>query len=829
MFPAPSCRLWAWSVAALLATAANPSITQAQDKDPPTKPGVDVLGDPLPVGALARCGTTRFRHNGGISAAAFSRDGKTLATVGGDAVVHVWEFPSGKLLRRLAGHKYTVHYVAFSGDGKRLFASDGSQAILVWDPATGQLLERYEGEPKGASPFALSADGKWLANVVEPQWSRVRVRDLQTGRDVHLLPEGKTSISGLAFSPDGRTLAVVSHISGVQIWETVTGQLRETFDKLKGQATAAAFTPDGKSLIVGTSKAIHVFELKSGKEIRQFGPDHLWPGSLAVTSDSKTLAVPLSEGAVALWDLTTGREIRRWQTEFFWGASGVAFSPDDKVLLTTAGSAGNATHLGLWDVATGKPLHPQVGHTSRITGLALSKDGKSLASTSADGTLRLWDPATGQERKRIAADKSKPFHCVAFSPDGKTLATGTQKGGLDDILVQLWSADTGKELRRFGKGPQTLYSIAFSPSGKTVAGCGSHDAVFLWDPDSGQETGRLVAEKSGWMSSLAFSPDGKMLVSGHALKEAWVWDLATAAPLQKLKHSGTVRAVAFSADNQMVATAAADDCARLWNTGTGAELARCVGHSGQAMAVALSPNGKWLASAGLRGRGIRLWDIATGLPLVEFGGEDVYHTALAFSPDSKKLISAGINFCLIVWDVAVVLEKYQPAAVALTDKELKSLWDALASGDAAVGFKAIRVLAASPQQAVPFLEEMVKLPVPSKEVAQLVADLSAKEFATRENATAALMKLDKDMAPVLQRLLDEAPNPEVSRRLEQVLQKMGVEPLPRSYALREVRAVEVLEMIGSKEARKTLQLWVSQLPASRVGREAKAALDRLGK
>src|SRR5207244_966412 len=108
-------------------------------------------------------------------------------------------------------------------------------------------------------------------------------------------------------------------------------------------ASSAAFTPDGKLLIVGASKAIHVFDLKTGTETRQFGPDHIWPGSLAVSSDSKTLAVPLADGFVALWDLTTGREIRRWQTEYFWGASGVAFSPDDKNLLTTAGAAGNAT------------------------------------------------------------------------------------------------------------------------------------------------------------------------------------------------------------------------------------------------------------------------------------------------------------------------------------------------------------------------------------------------------------------------------------------------------------------------------------------------------
>jgi WD40 repeat protein len=818
------------AVAALQASSAPQGGAGATDP----KPGFDVVGDPLPAGAIARCGTTRFRHNGGASKAAFFKDGKMLATVGGDATIHLWEFPSGKFVRKLAGHKYTLHDVAIATDGKTLFAADG-QTILSWDIDSGKVVGRFAGDAKGASPLAISPDGKWLAHVVEPNSSRVRICEAQTGKEVHLLPEAKSSISGLVFSPDSRTLAVVGHIRGVEIWEVATGKLRETYAKLRGQATAAVFTPDSKSLIVGASKGLHVFQLISGEEMRQFGPDQLWPGSLAVSSDNKMLAVPLSGGEVALWDLTTGREVRRWPTDHFGGASRVAFSPDDKVLLTTAGHAGNARHIGLWDVSTGKAMHPQIGHNATITGIALSRDGKSLASTSWDGTLRLWDPATGLQRKQIKAEASKPFHCVAFAPDGKTLVTGAQKG-LDDLLLQMWDAESCKELfrfgrglRRFGKTPGVLYSVAFSPDGKTLAACGSSDTISLWDPKTGQPKGQLVAEGAGWMSSLAFSPDGKKLVSGHALRHASVWDLATGTELYKLKHGGTVRAVAFSTDSQMVATAAADDSARLWQADNGTELARCLGHNGHAMAVALSPNGKLMVTAGLRGRGIRLWDVASGLGLVEFGGDEAFYTALAFSPDSKTLISAGSNYCLTVWDVAKVLEKYKPAVTPLTAKELETLWSDLASGDAAVAFKAMRALAGAPMQTVPFLQKKMDLPTPSKELSLLIAELDAKDFAAREKATAEVLKLGKTAVPVLQRILDETDSQEVRIRLSYILQKMGVEPLPPSYALRELRAVEILEVIGGKEARKTLEAWVAAYPASRLAREAKAALNRLSK
>ncbi|HYV38793.1 MAG TPA: WD40 repeat domain-containing protein, partial [Gemmataceae bacterium] len=616
------------------------------------------------------------------------------------------------------------------------------------------------------------------------------------------------------------------------------------------------FTADGKTLIVAAEGVVHVVDAISGNEVRQMRINRLWPECLAVSNDGKILAVQLAGGELSLWDVATGRKLRGWQTDHFglWPdepdqvhLSGIAFAGGDKMLITTAGIFENGQHVGLWDVATGKPLHSQVGHKSAINGMALSPDGKAIASTSLDGTMRLWDPVTGLERMQVKADESKTLLCVAIAPDGKTIATGTQTS-FDDRLVQLWDAANGKELRRFAKGPKSVAAVAFSHDGNALAAAGPGSTITFWDPATGQAKGQLTAKGTRWIHALSFSPDGKKLVSGHDMLgppvdksapkpavvppqgEAWVWDLTTKTPLRKLLHGNkNVRVAAFSTDGQKVLTAYAGDSARLWQVDDGKELLHYAGHNGMVMGAALSHDGRLLATAGVRGRGIRLWEVASGEALVEFGDSTASFSTLAFSADGKFLISAGSDCCLLVWDVPTLLDKLRPLffpAVAVSDKELETLWSDLASGDAATGLKAVRTLAAVPAQSVKFLHKKADLPAPSKEVAKLIADLGAKEFVVREKATADLLKFDKQVVPSLQRMLDDSSVEEILQRLIYVLEKMGEKPFSPAKRLREIRTVETLERIGNKEAKAILETWASQLVNSTIGSEAKGALAR---
>ncbi|HYV38066.1 MAG TPA: WD40 repeat domain-containing protein, partial [Gemmataceae bacterium] len=557
---------------------------------------VDALGDPLPMGAVARFGTVRFRFTHGVAKAIFSNDGKTIFGVGASdsTSITAWEFPSGKVLRRYEVDKSHIGGVALAPDGKTLFASVNGVATL--DIASGLVMNRYGGEPKGSGNITISPDGKWLAHLIEPQASRVRVREVETGKDVHILPATKGIISCLAFSPDSRKLAVVGDGRGVETWEMATGKLRDTYKPSGFTPSQAVFTPNGKWLVSAGSKTIRVLEVSTGKEIRRFGIEQVSLSGLAVTSDSKTLAVPNGAGKVTLFDLTTGLEIRTLAIDQRGSVTRVAFSPDDKVLLTTC----TVEHVGLWDVATGKALHPQIGHTASVISMAISPDDRTVVSTDNGGALKLWDLTTGLERQQIKTSR-RAAH-IALGSDGKTLAV-YMPGTKDELLLHIIDADNGRELKSFAKDLRFINAIALSPDCGTLAVAGSGDNITLWDVNTGQSKGQLVAKGSGTVYAVAFSPDGKKLLTGQSNnKEAWLWDLATLTVIHKLKHGARVRSVAFTPDGRTVVTGGAGDSAIHWNVVTGKELKRFMGHGGEVMKVAISPDGKLLATTATRGR-----------------------------------------------------------------------------------------------------------------------------------------------------------------------------------------------------------------------------------
>jgi WD40 repeat protein len=253
----------------------------------------------------------------------------------------------------------------------------------------------------------------------------------------------------------------------------------------------------------------------------------------------------------------------------------------------------------LWDVATGHQRAVLQGHTYWIGSLAFSGDGKTLASGSADQTVRLWDLATGQQRALLKGHTGI-VHSVAFSPDGKTLASA---GGFPDNTVRLWDAATGKERAVLKVHTSTVLSLAFSPDGKTLASGGTVQigAVFpvsvvgalgsglgqgpllsastlspyrpqtvilgevrLWDVATGQQRAVLSGHASV-VYSVCFSPDGKTLASGSWDKTVRLWDVATGQQKAALQgHTGPVRSVAFSRDGQSLASGSEDQTVRLW-------------------------------------------------------------------------------------------------------------------------------------------------------------------------------------------------------------------------------------------------------------------------
>ncbi|HUE72043.1 MAG TPA: protein kinase [Pirellulaceae bacterium] len=591
----------------------------------------------------------RVTLDGGGLSPVFSPDGKTLATCALDGVITLWDAETWRKRGTLRSYAAAAgstsfaapmrwdpgfHVVAFSPDGKTLAHSNGPTMndLTLWDLETGtsRVLTGTEGRVRC---LTFSPDGKILATGTNAGTSSVvKLWEMPEGREAATLACA-SHVMHLDFSPDSQTLAVTDWGQPVVLWDVtvspprVVRRLSEEFREFVG-----AFTDDGRILVTMGRGGVRLWDVGTGMERSHYPTGNENDRACALSPDGKTLAFGTVPRTITLWEPDTGK-VRTLPHSS--KVSSIAFSPDGATLVSRSSGRGG---VKLWDLAP-KEEAVTFEESSGIDALTFSSDGKMLAGSGGNGTIRLWEASSGKQQGMLRGTVG-PEGSVAVSPDGILVAAARGNLGQSSGQVKLWDATTRQELATLTGHTGQVWRVAFSPDGKTLASGGSDGTVGLWDVATRRLRHNVIAaDSSSRVNVLAFAPDGKTFAAGGKWGLLSLYDAETGRMrtrfLERTGAYASLSAVAFSPDSHSLATAGEDGTIRLRDATTGQLLASFKGPTHPVRSLAFFPDGRTLVSANDAGS-VTLWDVATGQERITMAAG----SRVAVAPDGQSLAIA---------------------------------------------------------------------------------------------------------------------------------------------------------------------------------------------
>ena len=628
-------------------------------------------------------------HTEGVTALAFSKDGKYLATGSDDMTAIIWDVaidnnkPAVPPIRWHYNfpHKSPVTGVAFSSDGTRLATTGRDMQVKIWDVTSheGQPSLILRGHSDIVTGVAFASDNSdRLATSSDDR--TVKVWDLGP-RPERLAIATPDKISKTALSTDGVFVVTGNKNGNLTLWNpdlySSPGRNKLTDASLSGHSKpirAVAFSPDGKNLVTGSEdKTAIVWNLDSGQKVRTLEGHKAAIWDVAYSpSDGKNIAAGGQDGTVRFWDAASGKPLSDFKSMPLLKIYGIAYNQEGTRLAAggalVTGTALGGARLTVWDLASGKPLPPLLGPTNTILGVAFSPDGQRLASAGMDGTPRLWNVAQTPSKEPMLLTPGPvedwflpPNHLlsvlttmrlavvsgwltrIVFSPDGNCVVVCGYDG-----KIRVWNAMTGAEHRVLIGHQGPVWSAAFSPDGKRLATVGADGTARIWDADSGAEVCQWNAHLGG-AYAVAFSNAGTFLATGGHDSTARVWDAANGKLLQTFNGQVAISAAAVHPQGKSFAVVRSDNVVVVFDGASGQPRVNLFSHQKPLQCIAYSPDGERIALADSNGT-VEVWNAENGAPVKTFAEQSNPIHCLAFSGDGKRLLTGYSDRKAKVWD-----------------------------------------------------------------------------------------------------------------------------------------------------------------------------------
>ncbi len=810
------------------------STTWAAEQSPPR---LDADGDPLPAGARYRLGSKLWRSDSPqVMSLAWSADGKRVAALTSYREVTVFDAATGRRALRFA----TVDEagtplpqsicLAFSPDSAEIAVRAYSSQIVTYDAASGKHRRTYAlGTPEygnRGNVLTYSADGKYLGLSMQPFGL---VIDRASGETI-IQEDQSQQVQGLALTHDSRRAVVLGRNPSLRIWDLAKKEIVHRSDVVKQEGSLVGMIASrDASRIALLGPTIMLVDPAADKVLMELqdGPGQQ-PLGAAFTPDEKQLVAAYPDGVIQVWDAATGRQQAKLTAAAGSGTiQAFALSPDGKF----AALAGNINQILLADLERGVFLEEdRPAHTGRVAAVRFSPDGQRLASGCTSGRTHLWGVASCNHQGQIDAAPAN----LEFTPDGNELLTLHRQSP----LVQSWNATSGERLRDWSNDLSQAYSIFLTADQ-------SHLSLLQYDQQQRQYRVRrvtfpglepageaIVGPSSG--GAMAAAPDGRVVALAESGRMRVV-DLA--APDLEMELAGSVQVVqsAITSDGRFLVAACGDKVVRIYELATGS-LVRTIEHGRTVFAMEVDRRGRLLATAlgehlgekARRDSSVAFWNLTTGEKLAELGGQQADVVSLDLSADGTRLATGLADTTVIVWDVPPPAIAPEFVGATLTAEQAAKCWDQLASPAAETAQAALVRLAKDPERALAIAGEKLAPaePLEAMTLEALFTQLDDESFAERLAAFDVLASYGSAIEAQLRQEVEKPRSGEVRLRCGELLKLQNRRYPQRESTLAATRAVQLLEWIGTPEARTLLEKLAAGALEAHLTREAKAALER---
>lgn len=528
-----------------------------------------------------------------------------------------------------------------------------------WQRQMHLELKALRGHTGPLLTVAFSLDGQRI--VTGSADHTTRVWDAASGKELLTLRGHGASVKSVAFSPDGRRILTGGWDGTAIVWDATNGNKLLVLRGHKAAIFSVAFSSNGQRIVTGSQdRTARIWDAVTGTNLLTFSGHTNGVWAVAFSPDGQRIVSGGWDQTARVWDAANGTELRTL-VGHRGAVLSVAFSPDGQTIIT-----GSQDHqVKVWDAANGAVLHTLRGHGASVFSVGFSADGKRIISGSGDQTARVWDAASGEELQAFKGHGSQ-IGSVALSPDGRRLVTGggavrfSPDGRFFDAIVEehptakVWDAGGGLEVVTLEGHTGAVSSVDFSADGRLVVSGSFDGTARVWDVLSRREV-RRVSGRGAPIRAVAWFPDGQRFVTGSFDRTASVWDIASGKELHKLEgHTAEVFSVAVSPDGRRIATGSWDGKVKLWDTATSANLYTSPDHGGYVFSVAFSPDGQRIVSASGDGPAkVIVREASSGKALLSFQSAVKIWSA-AFSRDGRRLVTGTHSLTATVWDAASV-------------------------------------------------------------------------------------------------------------------------------------------------------------------------------